>query len=200
LDGYVVNGFQEGGVDPVGPAVAGGSTAYPNFQTLPDLADSHTNKSVGGRAHALINHSLGIGASYYTGRWTAQTDPARYLTMVGLDGQLYITNKMTFRAGFATMTVQLPPTATAPSFLRNGTYAELSQRFGHTDQFTAMLRGGTIDLDNRIVNADEKRIGALKLIWKPNELEFSIEHSHDFEYVVSKSNYEYTNLRVVASF
>jgi hypothetical protein len=195
LDGYVVNGFQSGGTDPVTPG-----SLYPDFATLPVGADNNKNKSIGGRAHALISHTLGLGASYYTGRWTPEDKEPKKLSILGADAQLYLTKTTSLRAGFATMDVKLPSTASSPNYLRNGTYAELAQKFGSKDQWTFMVRGGTLNLDDRIVDKNDKQIGGAKLLWKPNVLEWSIEHSHDFKKVDVKQSYDFTNLRVVASF
>jgi hypothetical protein len=195
LDGYVVNGFQSGGKDPVTPG-----SLYPDFGSLPTGPDNNKNKSIGGRGHALIAHTLGLGVSYYTGRWTNQDDPPEKLSMIGSDAQIYLTSTTTIRGGFATMDVKLPPGASAPNYLRNGTYAEIGQKFGGGDQFTFLLRGGTLNLDDRVVTQNNKQIAGAKLVWKPNVLEWSIEHSHDYKKVAAKTAYDFTNLRVVASF
>lgn len=196
IDGYVVNGFQPGGKDPV---TAG--SLYPAFGSLPTGPDNNRNKSFGGRAHTLIEHTLGLGVSYYTGRWTDQDQEDKKLSMIGADAQLYVTKTTALRGGFATMDVKLPSTSSSPNYLRNGTYAEIAQKFGGADQWTMMVRGGTLNLDDRVVDQNDKQIGGVKLLWKPNVLEWSIEYAHDFKNVPNvQKAYNFTNLRVVASF
>ncbi len=194
-DAYVVNGFQSGGTDPVTP-----NSLYPKFG--PELSlgpDNNRDKAFGGRLHTLLGNALGIGGSYYTDRWTNNADPFRRLVMTGEDAQFYL-GSTAFRAGAAQMTVQLPPTATQDSFKRGGTYAEISQKIGSEQHWKFLIRGGTLNLDDRIIDINDKQIGGVGLIFKPNLIEWSIEHSRDFKRLPIKGNYSFTNFRIIASF
>lgn len=193
-DAYVVNGFQSGGTDPV---TAG--SKYPNFATLPTGADNNRDKSVGGRAHALIGNVLGIGSSIYTGRWTNKDDEYRKLLAFGVDAQLYL-GSTSLRGGIASMDVKLPSSASKENYMRGGSYVELGQKFGPTDQWTFLVRGGQLNLDDRLVDRNDKQVVGAKLMWKPNLLEWSIEHSKDVKVLAAKSVTSFTNFRVVASF
>lgn len=193
--GYVVNGFRSGGTDPVS---AGG--LYPSFSSSGSGADNNKDKAMGGRAHALFWGTLGIGASYYAGRWTDEDVENRRLSMVGVDAQLYLTSTTTLRAGVATMNVKLPSVSPDTNYYRNGAYGEISQKFGSRDQWKFLVRGGTLNLDNRVENRDDKQIVGAKLLWKPDLLEWSIEHSEDTKTTPDKRTRKFTNFRVIASF
>jgi hypothetical protein len=193
--GYVVNGFRSGGTDPVSP---GG--LYPSFSSSGSGADNNKDKAMGGRAHALFWGTLGIGASYYAGRWTDEDVENRRLSMLGVDAQLYLTSTTTLRAGVATKNVKLPSTSPDTNYYRNGAYAEIGQKFGSRDQWNFLIRGGTLNLDNRVENRDDKQIVGAKLLWKPDLLEWSIEHSEDTKTTADKTTRKFTNFRVIASF
>ncbi|MGZ3650628.1 MAG: hypothetical protein ACXWSC_05520 [Bdellovibrionota bacterium] len=193
-DAYVVNGFQSGGTDPV---TAG--SAYPNFGTLPTGADNNREKSYGGRAHALIGNVFGLGGSVYTGRWTNKDDASKSLLAIGVDSQIVL-GGTSLRAGIASMNVKLPPTSPNDSYSRGGSYAELGQKFGPSSQWQFLVRGGLLNLDDRVVDRNDKEVVGAKLIWKPNLLEYSIETSKDIKKLAAKANTSFTNLRVVASF
>lgn len=194
-DAYVVNGFQSGGADPVTA-----NSLYPNFATLPTGADNNRDKAYGGRAHALIGQFLGLGISGYTGRWTNQGDVNRKLTMLGFDTQLRFGN-FSARAGAASMNVNLPATSPNSNYKRGGLYGEIGQRFGGADQWQFLVRGGNLNGDDRIVDRNDKQVVGAKLIWKPDLLEWSIEHSRDLKDTgPAKANHSFTNFRVVASF
>jgi hypothetical protein len=194
---YAVNGFRSGGTDPVTPS----NSLYPTFASTTTGADNNKDKAMGGRVHALMFSTLGLGVSYYTGRWTDEDVADLRLNMLGVDSQIYLTNTTSLRAGIATMNVQLLSTSAAnQDFLRNGSYVELSQKFGSRDQWNFLVRGGTLNLDDRVVDRNDKQIVGAKLLWKPDLLEWSIEHSEDTKRSIDKTYYRFTNLRVIASF
>ena len=204
LYGYVVNGFRDGGKDPVTPG-----SPYPSFAELPTGADNNRDKALGARAHMLIAQRVGLGVSYYTCRWNGDTglgvttnpNPLR-LTIIGLDGQIRI-KSTEFRLGVATMTMQLP---TAGPANRGGAYVELGQKFGKNNDWKLMGRAGTAQLDDRVTDTngqvalgDEEIVGGT-LLWKPSLIQYSIEYNRDLEISPAKTNYSYFAARLVMAF
>jgi hypothetical protein len=200
--GYVVNGFREGGVDP-----KTNGSPYPKFSDLPSAADNNRDKAVGGRVHMLVAGKLGLGLSYYTGRWSNDTGTsavfdAQRLSILGIDGQIRI-KSTEFRVGVATMALDLPTNEVAN---RGGAYVELGQKFGKTNDWKALARAGLTQLDDRVLDnnplvalGDEQIVGGT-LLWKPGLIQYSIEYNRDLGYAPSKKNYSYTAARIVMAF
>lgn len=192
---YVVNGFRSGGTDPI----TSGS-AYPIFGSeLSANADNNKDKSMGLRGHALLNGMLGIGMSYYTGRWTDNNVPSKRLVMYGADAQFYL-GGFSIKAGQAKMKADLPSSSSSASFNRGANYVELAQRIGANNEWRPWVRGGTQNADNRIVDMNDREILGGGLGFKPGLIEWSIEHSRDMKRTPDKTNYTFTNFRVIASF
>ncbi|RZA04491.1 MAG: hypothetical protein EOP11_14990 [Proteobacteria bacterium] len=195
VKGYVLNGFRAAGADPLTP-----NSAYPAFGAqLPISPDNNKDKAIGGRAHLLISQTWGVGASYYTARWTDQETDPRRLTMLGADLQANF-GRTTFRFGYAQMKVALPATAAAPQFLRGANYFELAHRLGEQRRWRVTARAGTQNLDDRAIDKNDRKIAGLQLAFRPNMIEFSLEFSRDLYKLTEKTNYNFTNLRVVAAF
>lgn len=192
---YAVNGFRSGGTDPVTS-----SSTYPTFgPEISAVADNNKDKALGARGHVLLNGTLGIGASYYTGRWSNNDVLSKSLTMIGADAQFYL-GGFSVRAGQVKMSVQLPSTATVPTFTRGANYVEIMQKIGAQNEWRFWLRGGTQNLDNRIVDKNDREILGGGIGFKPNLIEWSLEHSRDMKRTPDKTNYTFTNFRVIASF
>lgn len=202
---YVVDGFQDGGSDPnvgTGANQDPQGTPYPNFSQNGGLvtgnaADNNRDKAFGARAHWLIANRLGIGASLYTARWSADSEPNERVMIYGLDSQLRLP-WAELRAGVGLMNVGMPVNG---SFNRSGTYGEIGHNFGYLDRWKILGRVGTLSLDSR-VNAitDETIIGGT-LLYRPGFVEFSLEYSRDLndDYPL-KPNHSYTDLRCVMAF
>jgi hypothetical protein len=200
--GYVVNGFREGGRDPKGT-----SAIYPSFADLPTAADNNRDKALGGRVHMLVAGKVGLGVSYYTCRWNADTGTsAQYdsqrLSILGVDGQIRI-RSTEFRVGLATMSVGLPTDEVAN---RGGAYLELGQKFGSENTWKALVRAGLTQLDDRVLDnnaavslGDEEIVGGT-LLWKPGLIQYSIEYNRDLEQSPAKKGYSYGAARIVMAF
>lgn len=191
LDLYVVNGFTEGGNDPV---TSGGS--YPNFQGGTGLADNNSDKSFGARLSGnFFRNKLGLGVSVYRGRYTDESKPAAGLLIVGTDAQVRL-GKTELRAGYAFMQVQLPNDN--DGFLRGGLYGEVGYKFAKN--WKILLRGGEAQNDNRVVSATDMIIAGGVLLFHAGPLQLSLEHSQDFNPTPDKKNYSYSALRAVMAF
>lgn len=187
--GYVVNGFGSGGTDPTGS----GAT-YPSFSDSSIAsADNNRDKAIGGRVHARLFKFFGLGASYYMGRWNDDSEAeSRRLSILGLDSQFRFTSTE-LRLGLASMSVSQTP----ENFSRGGFYGEIGQRFGPDRRWKLLLRGGTIQHDNRVIDVTDQQLVGATLIYQPGLIEYSIEHSRDLKEVSAKVNTQYTNLRMV---
>lgn len=192
---YVVNGFQSGGTDPLGV-----DTLYPSFSNTSSVntliaADQNRNKAIGGRAHALFAGYLGLGASFYTGRWTPETSISKGLTIIGVDGQLRI-GPTEIRAGLASMSLGLP---SGDSVGRGGYYGEIGSKFGGDQKWKGLIRMGNIQLDNRAIDVTDQQLVGATLLWKPGLIEYSLQHSRDLKDVPGKLGTTYTALRMVVA-
>lgn len=194
---FVVNGFRQGGTDPVTA-----SSRYPSFgepASGSSDADNNRQKSYGGRIHALISQTFGLGLSYYAGRWTNKDELPADLRMLGTDLQLYL-GRWETRMGASFMDVDLPASNTGKTFHRPGYYVETSYKLGQKRQWKLLAAFGGVNNDDRIVNVDDKQITLGKIIYRPNNIEWSLEHSVDTRVLAAKGNRSVTGLRVVMMF
>jgi hypothetical protein len=190
---YAVNGIPEGGTDPLGV-----SPNYPTFVTPVIAADNNRNKALGGRVHATLFNRFGLGASGYYGRWTNQDSTPAGITLLGVDGQVWLGNTE-FRMGVATMKVGMP-VGYGKGFSRGGYYGEVGQKLGAAKKWKVLARGGSIQLDDRAISVTDQKIVGAAILFRPNMLQYSIEHSRDLKTVVGKNNYSYTAARIVMAF
>ncbi|MGZ3688611.1 MAG: hypothetical protein ACXVBW_09940, partial [Bdellovibrionota bacterium] len=158
------------------------------------------DKMIGTRMHMWIINKIGLGASYAYDRWNNDTNlsaPTAPLAMhmFAVDGQFRIAG-FEARGGWSEMLVALPGDA----MTRGGWYGELSQKFGKTQNWKVMLRGGQVQLDNRVLAQSDQTIVGATVLWRPNVVEFSLEYSKDLDWSVSKLNHDYAALRAVMSF
>lgn len=189
---YAVNGFRSGGTDLRDPNAT--AEDYPSFSDAPIGADNNRNKAIGGRLHALLWRKVGLGFSYYTGRWSSTSQSAYGLNMLGVDTQLRFGGTQ-FRAGLATMSVDIP----ADTVNRGGLYVEVGQRFGPRDQFKILGRGGMVQLDDRVIDVTDQTIIGGALLYQPGMIQFSAEYSRDINDVAVKKNRTLSVLRVVVA-
>jgi hypothetical protein len=198
LEGHlvVVNGFFQGLNDP-NPADAAG-TPYPSFNGITQnlQPDNNRDKSIGLRGHVLLANRLGIGVSYFTGRWSNDSVASARINAVGLDSQLRL-SWAELRIGLAAMSVGL---VDGNSFKRGGTYAEIGHRFGPKDRWKVLGRAGTLNLDNRVNAVTDQTIVGGTILYRPGFVEFSLEHSRDLNDNVAKPNHSFTDLRMVMAF
>ena len=197
LHTFIVNGFGAGGVDPVTPA---GGLQYPSFaDPTIETTDNNREKSLGGRVHALIGHTVGLGMSYYTGRYSDKDKPKRKLSIYGSDVQLYF-NRLEFRFGYMNFDVELAPGASTRNYNRPGYYAEASYKLGAKRQWKLLAATGAVNGDNRIVDVNDRQITGGKLLYRPNNIEWGIEHFRDFKKIAEKDYRSFTAFRVIAMF
>ncbi len=208
LNVYVVNGFQDGGTSPV--AGEGGSVTYPAFAgTSGASTDNNNAKGMGARWHSVMGRRFGLGASVYKDTYTGslETD-AKGLIIMGLDAQLRPTATTEIRVGYTTMKVDiganhqvgLPITPDKSSFTRSATYVELGQKFGADDRWKFMLRAGSSQNDNRVVDVSDKSIVGFTLLKNFGSVEGQFSYSRDLHQVPSKFAYNYGAFRLVTAF
>lgn len=191
---YIVNGFKQGGTDPKPDS----TNPYPDFgDTTLSAEDNNRDKGFGARINAKINGGmLGGGLSYYTAQWTTDlinNETSGRVNILGIDSQLRVgTNEL--RVGYATMAVGFP---NGESFSRAGMYAEASRKLGAMQNWKVLLRGGTISLDNRVLDTSDQTIVGATILYKPNIIEYSLSHSRDLKDSVVKNNHSYTIARVI---
>lgn len=186
---YVVNGFRSGGTDPTG-----NSKPYPSFSDLPSSADNNRNKAIGTRFQGTFSRRLSVGFSYYTETWTDEGLTSHGLHMIGVDSQYKFPNATSeLRVGLVNMSVEVD----SGTFYRGGSYVEFGQKLKRDSAWKLLFRGGTLQGDDRVVDNDDERIIGATLIYQPNAIQFSIEHSEDLEKVATKKGYGFTNLRMV---
>lgn len=191
---YVTNGFKSGGTDPYTSG-----NEYPAFSdsTVTDL-DNNRNKAIGARLAANLSGVVSVGGSHYRARWNDQSKTlAQDLAITGLDAQFRV-KSTEVRAGIALMNVGIPADNMGrTSYKRGGTYGELGHRFGKDQKWKGLLRAGTLNTDDRVVDTNDQQIVGGTLLWRPSLVELSVEHSRDLKKIPSKSNYTYSALRVI---
>jgi hypothetical protein len=190
-DLYVVNGFGNSGQpDPVDSK----NSDYPTFADIPiTQTDNNTDKAIGGRVFAVIDRKFSIGGSFYSGRWSTDSEPNERITMLGLDSQLQM-GKTQFKIGFSYMIVSLFDNTV---FHRQGEYAEVNHKFGTKDEWMWLLRCGYLDPDDRVTNTDDTATIGGGLRWKPSLIAFELGYYQDIKYVAAKQGYTLAYFRTV---
>lgn len=203
---YVVNGFREGGTDP-----ASGITnlVYPDFSTPPLQEDNNHDKGVGARVAAMLYNTLSLGGSFFTCRYTDETNPSGRIIAIGVDSLLRFESQTTLRGGYVFMNVSLPNGLSVPnpafpaseSYQRAGAYMELGQKFG---KYRLLVRGGIQNGDTRVEDANDRTIAGLRVEYNINPmLQLSLEYRKDLKrengsgVALPKPNVEYTAARFV---
>jgi hypothetical protein len=206
---YIVNGFQSGrGTSPVsGEDSAGSNAAYPSFSgTSAGTGDNNNQKAMGARWHGVFGGRFGLGASVYKDTYTSTaehtpTQDPRGLLMLGFDAQLRPTNTTEIRVGYVTMKVDLDPVAsTKASYTRGGTYIELGQRFGDENRWKFLVRAGSSQNDNRVVDVSDKSIVGTSLLKNFGVVEAQVNYFKDLKQIPSKVAYDYGEFRLVTAF
>ncbi len=184
---YVVNGFQDGGQDPVNPG-----NPYPSFAGTGTLAtDNNQDKAIGGRVHALIAGKLGLGGSFFTGRWNDKGESESHrATIVGADVQLKLQIAQ-IRAGVAAMRVGIPGDA----IRRGGFYGEFGVPMG--EKWKLLARGGSVQQDDRVLAVTDRTILGGSVIYRPSFVQLQAEYSRDVKERAGKVGEEFVALRTV---
>lgn len=191
---YVVNGFGDGGKDPT--AATGVSAAYPTFADIGvGSSDNNRNKAIGGRFHILALNTLGAGLSFYNGRWSRESDESLGVSMLGFDTQLRYP-RTELRLGLAFMNVALPGGVT---FNRGGYYGELGYKIGVEKRWKILARAGAVQLDNRVSAVTDQNIVGGTILYLPEMVQYSLEHSRDLNTSMAKANKVYTAFRVIVA-
>jgi hypothetical protein len=167
FDTYVVNGFQDGGVDPLG----GGD--YPSFADIGmAVRDNNTDKGVGVRGNMLIASKFNIGGSFYTNRWNDE-DQAEKHRLFAYGFHSFLKLKVAeARVGAMVMQVQIP----GDTILRGGYYGEIGVPIY---DFKLIARGGSVQLDDRVRDPSDQTIIGGVLQYSLPTVRFSFEYSHD---------------------
>lgn len=186
---YVVNGFQDGGTDPLGAA-----PSYPDFGNTLFIQDNNDDKAIGGRLHLLIGKSLGIGTSVYRTRYTPKAQPNGSVLMIGTDAQYRVGDSFELRAAYAYMSVTLPDES---SFRRGGIYGELGYSFS---PWKLLVRAGQSQNDSRIESVSDQLIVGAALLYRAKWVQLSLEHSQDIHEVAGKTYKSFTGLRMMTRF
>lgn len=202
---YVVNGFREnrGGSPVAGEGATGTNARYPTFDgTSGGTGDNNNDKGVGARWHSIFGRRFGLGASIYRDVYTDKDAPKPLtIYMLGLDLQLRPTNTTEVRLGYTTMRVGLDKDFSArDSYMRGGTYVELGQRFGIEDRWKFLIRAGSSQNDNRVVDVSDKTIVGATLLKNFGMVEAQINYFRDLHQVASKIAYNYGEFRIVTAF
>lgn len=193
LDIYVINGIGTGGTDPLEEA-----ESFPDFTSIPSIGnDNNKSKAWGGRLHSTFFGNFGLGGSYYSGRWTDQTDPGKNIEIWAVDSQLRIPFlNHQIRVGYAQGTTDLLDINSDAVAIRRGFYGELTQSAWNSWKF--IFRTGFLNLDDRIVDKNDQAWLTGMILYRPSVLQWSIEYSRDTKRTVDKGIYNYWAFRVTA--
>src|SRR3989344_6876291 len=94
--------------------------------------------------------------------------------------------------------VELAPGASTRNYNRPGYYAEASYKLGAKRQWKLLAATGAVNGDNRIVDVNDRQITGGKLLYRPNNIEWGIEHFRDFKKIAEKDYRSFTAFRVIA--
>jgi len=188
IDGYLyaVNGFQDGGVDPMS-----GSTNYPNFSGF-NASDNNHDKALGARLHSRFLSTFGIGVSAYRGRYTNQANPSASLWMFGFDAQADW-DQWQIRFGYIYMNVELLAPSVDENFIRGGWYAQLTKKY---DDWRINATAGQSQNDHRLASASDRTLLGGSVFRRMGAWEFGLEFSRDLHDIEEKSNLTYAAFRV----
>lgn len=195
LQTYVVNGFQDGGIDPTGSG-----SPYPSFSGYDSgllQMDNNMAKAVGMRSKLGVANMFHLGISlYYNPNWRDEDEDKSQLYIYGADAGFRFKG-FGFRSGFAGMNASLP----ARILGRSGLYGELSQRFGYRDMFKIVARGGYVNSDNGVLNAtaDHALVGGA-FVLRYRMIEFSLHYTYDLLEKPENIARHFGAFRVVAMF
>lgn len=189
LQGYVINGYGSGGTDPLGQVSA---TAYPSFTTPTLAGDNNNDKGLGGRLTTLFSGRYGLGASFYTGRFTPDTVGDGRITLLGIDGQLRL-GAIEVRSGWMNMWVSLPSPASPSTFSRPGLYLEgVVRLLGH---WKWVARYGSLNTDSRVENAGDRSIVGGVIAYDLGFYQVSLEAFADLQRTADKPPTAFSALR-----
>lgn len=186
---YGVNGLGSGGTDPLGQVA---TTGYPSFSTPTLGGDNNSDKALGGRWTALFSRRLGIGASFYTGRFTADSAADGRITLYGLDAQVRA-GPLELRSGWMNMVVTLPAPASPASMSRPGFYVE--SLFRLLNHWKWIARYGNLNTDSRAENAGDRSIVGGVIAYDVGYYQISFEVFGDLQRTVDKAPSAFSALR-----
>ena len=184
---YVTNGFGAGGKNP-----SGDPGEYPSFSDADVLAtDNNGDKALGARLQFNFKQSFELGFSAYTGRWSSQALPSKRLSLMGVDAS-YQFGRFELRGGFLAGKVDLLD----GSMKKGGAYAEFWTKLLPARTLRVALKAGILQYDDRYITANDLKAVGAGIYYRPNFIQYSIEHSQDLEKVGTKKGYGITWLRL----
>ena len=184
---YVVNGFQQGGVDPV---TAG--AAYPNFGALP-APDNNGDKAIGVRFQTDFFQMMTFIFSLQTGSWTSSPAPSSRLNIIGAHARFRPNAKTQIKVGYVYFTVELPAGSTLASFQRGGMYGELRRRFGQF--WYAAAEAGILQTDDRVDDPGDQTVVGGRVGYQTGMFDLSFQYRHDLRNSPGKLNRDFTAAR-----
>lgn len=190
---YVVNGFGEGGADPLNEV-----TSYPSFQSTAtqgfSVVDNNGEKAFGGRFVVSFFKKLEVGFSAYLGRWTDDGNDSRGMTIMGFDAR-YRSRPWLIRAGYSFFSVDLPGGASVPSFKRAGAYGEVRRSLGERVYLSTI--GGILQTDDRVTDAgDQINVGG-RIGYNLRLLDISLAYRYDLKATATKQGQHHGYARLV---
>jgi hypothetical protein len=195
-DLYIVNGFQDGGSDPLGQV-----SVYPSFST-PSGVDNNGDKGIGGRFSAVLGGRFSLGASFYRDTYSDESFPnealgrtSQNIMMIGADAGFRLPTTE-IRAGYIAMNVTLPSPATS-GFTRGAIYTEFVQRFGQ--KWRAFLRAGSAQNDNRVIDVTDKQVVGTSIQYDKVIYKIELQYFRDLNKIPVKVNSEFMAARFVVS-
>lgn len=121
--------------------------------------DNNNDKAIGARWHCRLGRRLILGVSAYRDVYTNKSVEKKLgISMLGLDIQLRPTATTQIRMGYTTAIVSLDETKSSRASYMRAACVELGQRFGVDDRWKFLVRAGSSQNDNRVVDISDKTI------------------------------------------
>lgn len=194
---YVLNGFKS---TTSGPRT--GDTLYPSFTDAGTGGftekDNNKDKAIGARAQLGLGTMFSFGASGYMQRYTADDETDLGMLLFGLDARAKI-NRFEFRAGYLAGTFDVLNSDVVMSAKKGGAYGEAWYRWGRSEQWRFVARAGVLQPDNRVITVNDQMAAGVGIFYRPDFIQYSIEHSRDLKSDVPRVNDQITWARVAIS-
>ncbi len=187
---YLVNGFQEGGNDPVTVG-----SPYPNFGALP-APDNNADKTLGVRFQTDFFQMVSFIFSFQTGNYANAGRPSSRMTVLGAGARIRPNSTTQIRVGYVYFTVDLPLGSALSSFQRGGLYGEFRQKFG---SFYAAVEAGVLQTDDRVSDGGDQTMVGGRLGYQTAMFDLSLQYRHDMKDSAAKINRDFTALRFAIS-
>ncbi len=184
---YVTNGFGAGGSNP-----SGATGEYPSFADIDSSAtDNNNDKALGARIQFNFKQAVTLGVSYYTARYSSQALESKRLSLMGFDAGWQV-GRIELRGGLLAGKVDLFD----GSMKKGGAYVELWGKLLPQRNLRVALKGGVLQPDDRFISVNDLKAVGAGIYYRPNFIQYSIEHSQDLEKVSGKRGYGITWARL----